>query len=63
MHNISGDEMKLKFGEVILDLLFITLGSAVFSAAVAFLLEPAEITPGGLTGISVIFNKLFYYII
>lgn len=53
-------KVKLKKYEIIFDFLFITLGSAVFSAAVAFLLEPAEITPGGLTGISVIFNKLFY---
>ncbi len=43
-----------------MDLILITLGSAVFSAAVAFLLEPAKITPGGLTGLSVILSDLFF---
>lgn len=46
--------------ELVFDYILISVGSAVFSAAVAFVLEPAEITPGGLTGVSVIFNKLFH---
>lgn len=48
--------LNAKIRELIFDYVIITIGSAIFSAAVNFLLEPAEITPGGLTGISVILH-------
>lgn len=35
----------------------IALGSLLYSVAVAFILEPAEISPGGITGIAVIIHK------
>ncbi len=46
-----------KWKESLLDYLFITLGTAVYSAAVALLLEPAEISPGGVTGIALILHN------
>lgn len=49
-------DLKIKTREILFDLFIIAVGSAIFSAAVAFLLEPSEITPGGLTGISVILH-------
>ncbi len=48
-----------KIRELIFDYIFIALGTGIYSVAVALLLEPAEITPGGLTGIAVIFHDLF----
>jgi uncharacterized membrane-anchored protein YitT (DUF2179 family) len=45
--------------ELIFDYIFIALGTGIYSAAVALLLEPAEITPGGLTGVAVVFNDIF----
>lgn len=48
--------LKTKLREMIFDYIIITVGSVIFSAAVTFLLDPSEITPGGLTGISVILH-------
>lgn len=45
--------------EIIFDYILITVGTGIYSAAVAFLLEPAEITPGGLTGVAVILHDSF----
>ena len=49
-------DLKKRFREMILDFAVIILGSALFAAAVSFILEPAEITPGGLTGLAVILH-------
>lgn len=46
--------MKKKFKELLFDYIIIALGTAIYSAAVAFLLEPARVSPGGLTGIAVV---------
>ncbi len=40
-----------------MDYIFILLGTAVYSAAVALLLEPAEISPGGVTGVALILHS------
>lgn len=45
--------------EIIFDYILIAVGTGIYSAAVAFLLEPAEITPGGLTGVAVILHDSF----
>ncbi len=45
--------------EIIFDYILIALGTGIYSAAVAFLLQPSKITPGGLTGIAVIFHDAF----
>ena len=42
-----------------LDLLVITLGAALFAFAVAFLLDPNGIVPGGVTGIAMLLCGLF----
>lgn len=48
--------MKLKFKEILFDYILIALGTAVYAAAVTFLLEPAQVSPGGLTGVAVILH-------
>ena len=45
--------------EILFDYILIAVGTGIYSAAVAFLLEPAEITPGGLTGVAVILHDSF----
>ncbi len=51
--------LKKKLKELIFDYIIIAVGTGIYSAAVAFLLEPSHITPGGLTGIAVIFHDAF----
>lgn len=41
------------------DLAIIAFGASVFAAAVALMLEPYGIVPGGVTGISMLINHLF----
>lgn len=49
-------DKKLK---VVLDILIITLGAAVYAFAVATLLEPYGIVPGGVTGLSMLLCHIF----
>ena len=56
MNNIS---VKSKIIKKVLDLSIIALGSAIFALAVAVLLEPYGIVPGGITGVALLLNKLF----
>lgn len=46
--------MKHKSLRVIMDLLMITVGSALFACAVSLILEPFNIVPGGVTGIAML---------
>ncbi len=50
--------MKFKFKELLADYIIIAIGTAIYSAAVSFLLEPAQVSPGGLTGIAVILHDI-----
>ncbi len=49
--------MLKKWKEVLLDYAFITVGTVLYSASVALLLEPTEISPGGVTGIALILHN------
>lgn len=51
--------MKKKVFAFLKELLFYTLGSAVYSFAVSCILSPAQISPGGITGIATALNFLF----
>ena len=51
--------MKNTIIKTTLDLFVIAIGSALFAAAVALLLEPYGIVPGGVTGISLLLCELF----
>ena len=51
--------MKFKFKELLADYIIIAIGTAIYSAAVSFLLQPAQVSPGGLTGIAVILHNIF----
>ena len=50
---------RLKFKGLIKDGVFIFLGTVAYSLGIVGFLEPAEISPGGLTGIATVFNFLF----
>lgn len=48
--------LKNKIKETVFDYVTIMLGTAIYSAAVCFILEPAKVSPGGITGIAVILH-------
>ena len=50
--------MKGKIGRVIRDLLLIFVASLIFGAGISLFLDPNNLAPGGVTGISVILNRL-----
>lgn len=50
---------RLKFKGLIKDGVFIFLGTVAYSLGIVGFLEPAGISPGGITGIATIFNYLF----
>ena len=51
--------MKKSIVKKILDLAVVAVGSAIFALAVALLLEPYGIVPGGVTGISLLLCEVF----
>jgi len=48
-----------KFLKELTRYLFLTLGTLIFSLAVALFLDPLQLAPGGVTGIAIITNYLF----
>lgn len=50
--------MKKTFGRTIWNLLVIAAASAVYAAGISLFLDPNNLAPGGVTGISVILNRL-----
>ena len=50
--------MKGKIGRVIRDLVMIFVASLIFGAGISLFLDPNNLAPGGVTGISVILNRL-----
>ncbi|MBQ3864689.1 MAG: YitT family protein [Clostridia bacterium] len=49
---------KAKWKEILKNLLFILIGSALYATGVSLFLDPNQLAPGGVTGISVIVNTL-----
>ena len=49
--------MKKVFKEI-LRYLFLTAGAVIYAAAIGFFLNPLSLAPGGISGISIIINKL-----
>ncbi len=49
----------MKNKNIIIDYGFIVIGSVLFALGVSAFLDPAEISPGGFTGIAAIFSRLF----
>ena len=47
---------KVQIKELILDIIIIATGCVAYSVAVVLFLEPAKISPGGLTGIATLIN-------
>ena len=42
----------------VLDFIMITVGAVIYSASISMIITPAELVPGGVTGVSVIANRL-----
>lgn len=49
---------KKSVGKTVLDYLLITVACAIYSAAVSLFLDPNSLAPGGVTGISIILNRV-----
>lgn len=50
---------KSSFKNSLIDLVFYIAGSIIYSIAIPMFIAPAHISPGGFTGIALIFNYLF----
>lgn len=51
-------EENKPFGRKAVDYLIITLASAIYAVAVSLFLDPNSLAPGGVTGISIILNRI-----
>lgn len=51
---------KINFNNNVLDFLFVALGSILIAFAVTSILKPNGLITGGITGISIILEKLFH---
>jgi uncharacterized membrane-anchored protein YitT (DUF2179 family) len=51
--------IKSKIKNFIIDSLYYILGSIIYSIAIPMFISPAHISPGGFTGVALIFNYLF----
>ena len=49
---------KKSVGKTVLDYLLITMACAIYSVAVSLFLDPNSLAPGGVTGISIILNRV-----
>ena len=49
---------KKSVGKTVLDYLLITVACAIYSVAVSLFLDPNSLAPGGVTGISIILNRV-----
>ena len=51
--------LKSKIKNIVIDSLYYILGSIIYSIAIPVFISPAHISPGGFTGVALIFNFLF----
>jgi uncharacterized membrane-anchored protein YitT (DUF2179 family) len=51
--------LKSKIKNIIIDSLYYILGSVIYSIAIPMFISPAHISPGGFTGVALLFNYLF----
>ena len=51
-------EEKKTWRRRVMDYLAITLASAIYAVAVSLFLDPNSLAPGGVTGISIILNRI-----
>jgi len=54
----SVKKIKINFRKLIIDIPVIALGGALMALAIVLFLAPAEIVPGGVTGVSLMINHL-----
>lgn len=51
--------MKKQLKNILVDILYFTVGSFVYSFAITCVMAPAHISPGGITGVATVLNYLF----
>ena len=46
---------------IVLDVVSIFISAVLYAAAFVIFIEPAQISPGGVTGVAVLLNRFFSY--
>ena len=56
--NIENSIRKNKFGDMLINLIGIALGSFIYACGISLFLDPNNLAPGGASGLAIIFNRI-----
>ena len=56
--NIENSIRKSKFGDMLINLIGIVLGSFIYACGISLFLDPNNLAPGGASGLAIIFNRI-----
>ncbi len=56
--NIENSIRKSKFGDMLINLIGIALGSFIYACGISLFLDPNNLAPGGASGLAIIFNRI-----
>lgn len=56
--NIENYIRKNKFGDMLINLIGIALGSFIYACGISLFLDPNNLAPGGASGLAIIFNRI-----
>ena len=56
--NIEKSIRKNKFGDMLINLIGVALGSFIYACGISLFLDPNNLAPGGASGLAIIFNRI-----
>lgn len=56
--NIENSIRKSKFGDILINIIGIALGSFIYACGISLFLDPNNLAPGGASGLAIIFNRI-----
>lgn len=56
--DIENSLRKNKFGDMLINLLGVALGSFIYACGISLFLDPNNLAPGGASGLAIIFNRI-----
>lgn len=56
--NIENSIRKSKFGDMLINIIGIALGSFIYACGISLFLDPNNLAPGGASGLAIIFNRI-----
>ena len=56
--NIEKSIRKSKFGDMLINIIGIALGSFIYACGISLFLDPNNLAPGGASGLAIIFNRI-----